>query len=183
MRGATGWRWAVCSAMHMLVASGCAREVAAPVERDSAETVDDTPALVVVDAVEAKDAWAAKLTPEQYHVTRQKGTERAFSSELAHLKADGEYRCVCCDAPLFESDTKYDSGTGWPSFWAPVDDERLRTVEDHSAFLGTRTEVLCRGCDAHLGHVFGDGPEPTGLRYCMNGHALKLQKTDDKDAK
>ncbi len=123
------------------------------------------------------DEWRKELTPEQYHVCRDKGTERAFTGSYWDSKEAGTYACVCCGAPLFTSATKFDSGTGWPSFHEPISEDALGTHEDRGFFMRC-TEVVCAACDSHLGHVFPDGPEPTGLRYCINGTALDLVKNE-----
>lgn len=128
--------------------------------------------------VEKTDAeWREQLTPEQYSVARKHGTERAGTSPLNHEKRDGVFHCVCCDAPLFKSDTKFESGTGWPSFFQPLDDKAVDEHDDSSFFM-RRTEVRCANCDAHLGHVFPDGPQPTGQRYCMNSAAMHFEPSD-----
>ncbi len=129
--------------------------------------------------VEKTDAeWRAQLTPEQYRVTRKHGTERAFTGPYVDNHAEGTYRCVCCGKPLFSSEAKFESGTGWPSYYEPIAADAVTAHKDRALFM-TRTEIRCADCDAHLGHVFEDGPQPTGLRFCMNGTALDF----DPDAK
>ena len=122
------------------------------------------------------EEWRQILTPEQFEIAREKGTERAFTGKYWDLHEDGDYHCVCCGAKLFSSGTKFDSGTGWPSFYAPVDEKNLRMIEDNSYGM-RRMEVQCAQCGAHLGHVFPDGPKPSGLRYCMNSASLNFEKS------
>jgi peptide-methionine (R)-S-oxide reductase len=125
--------------------------------------------------VKSEEQWRNQLTPDEYAVTREKATERAFTGEYHDCRDEGTYRCVACGAELFLSDDKYDSGSGWPSFWTPSSTDAVRTEPDTSHGM-RRTEVLCARCDSHLGHVFEDGPKPTGLRYCINSLSLKLDK-------
>ena len=153
----------------LLLAGSLACDSAAPAAAaEKGKTVNGIEKVVKTD-----EEWKKILTPEQYHVLRKQGTERAFTGEYHDHKGKGTYVCAACGLPLFSSATKYDSGTGWPSFWQPIDPKNVGTEEDRS-FFTTRTEVHCARCGGHLGHVFTDGPRPTGLRYCMNSVSLKF---------
>jgi len=135
----------------------------------------------MTDQIPTTDELRAKLTPLQFEVTQNAGTERAFSGEYWDAHDAGTYTCIVCDTPLFRSDTKYDSGTGWPSFWEAIDPAKVELIQDRSMFM-TRTEVRCATCGAHLGHLFNDGPKPTGERFCMNSASLHLQPDTGADA-
>jgi peptide-methionine (R)-S-oxide reductase len=128
----------------------------------------------------SEEEWMRELGPQRYHVLREHGTEPAFTGELQNNKSEGVYRCAGCGAELFSSDTKYDSGSGWPSFYLPISDDRVEEKTDRSHFM-TRTEILCAKCGGHLGHVFDDGPKPTGLRYCVNSASLKFEESKKKE--
>jgi peptide-methionine (R)-S-oxide reductase len=160
-------------ALLILVATACARAAAEKGEKGTTAVNTSTTANGIQKVVKTDDEWKKLLTSEQYKVLRKQGTERAFTGALWNNHEKGTYVCAACGLPLFSSETKFESGTGWPSFWQPISPQNVETHEDSSLFM-SRTEVVCARCGGHLGHVFTDGPRPTGLRYCMNSVSMKF---------
>lgn len=171
----SGLAFAACENKAMTADGNSGNNAAANTTNENSAVAADSD-LPFKKVVKTDAEWKRLLTPEQYRVARQAGTEAPYSSPLNEIHDEGTFACVCCDLPVFSSKTKFDSGTGWPSFYAPIAKINVREKVDKSLPSEVRTEVLCNRCDAHLGHVFDDGPKPTGLRYCMNGVAMKFIK-------